>query len=197
MRATDNRYRGERARFELALRMIRHEARTGTIRYCTGLSDDRIRKLYTSYFKYDDGAAVKRRRGKSPTQIGPLVRTPARALESGAFVSALLANGLLSFDDPPGPALRGNVDLGHRFCQCFETHELIVPDATLSFEWGWNLLISLRRGDELSLARCESCSTSYVYDRLALPRSRCPACAALEERNSPQALDPQRLSMAR
>ena len=50
MRATDNRYTGERNRFELAMRMIRNEARTGTTRYWTGLSDDRIRKLYTSYF---------------------------------------------------------------------------------------------------------------------------------------------------
>jgi hypothetical protein len=50
MRATDDRYRAEQAKFDLAMRMIRHEARTGTIRYFTGLNDDRIRKLYTSYF---------------------------------------------------------------------------------------------------------------------------------------------------
>jgi len=183
MRATDNRYRGERARFELAMRMIRHEARTGTIRYCTGLSDDRIRKLYTSYFKYSDGAPVKRRRGKSPTQVGPLIRSPARVLESGAFITLLLANGLLSTEDPPGPQLRGNVDLGHRFCQCFETHNLLVPEPKLSFEWGWNLMMSIRRGDELGLARCEVCSMSYVYDLLALPRSGCPSCLTL---GSPQ-----------
>src|SRR5690606_39618464 len=85
MRATDLRYRGEKAKFELALRMIGHEARTGTIRYFTGLSDDRIRKLYTSYFKYGD-APVRRRRGRSPTQVGPLIKTPLRALESGVFV---------------------------------------------------------------------------------------------------------------
>ena len=179
MRATDNRYRGERARFELAMRMIRHEARTGTIRYCTGLSDDRIRKLYTSYFKYADGTPVKRRRGKSPTQVGPLIRSPARVLESGAFVSVLLANGLISREDPPGPVLRGNVDLGHRFCQCFETHRLVVPEPKLSFEWGWNLMMNIRRGDELSLAYCDVCSISYVYDLLALPRSGCPSCLTL------------------
>ena len=80
MRATDNRYRGEKIRFELAMRMIQHEARTGTIRYFTSLSDDRIRKLYTSYFKFNDAARVKRRRGTSPTQIAPLVQTPERAL---------------------------------------------------------------------------------------------------------------------
>ncbi len=183
MRATDNRYRGERARFELAMRMIRHEARTGTIRYCTGLSDDRIRKLYTSYFKYGDGAPVKRRRGKSPTQVGPLIRSPARVLESGAFVSLLLANGLISTENPPGPSLKGNVDLGHRFCQCFETHRVVIHEPTLSFEWGWNLMQSIRRGDELSLARCDVCSTSYVYDLLALPRSNCPACLTLDSRH--------------
>ena len=66
MRATDDRYRGEQARFELALRMIKHEARTGTIRYWTGLNDDRIRKLYTTYFKFGDDP-VRRRRGRSPT----------------------------------------------------------------------------------------------------------------------------------
>ena len=185
MRATDNRYRGERNRFELAMRMIRHEARTGTIRFWTGLSDDRIRKLYTSYSKFVDGVPVKRRRGKSPTQIGPLIRSPARALESGAFVSMLVANGLVSLADPPGPHLKGDVDLGHRFCQCFETHETVVPKPTLSFEWGWNLLQSIRRGDELGLAHCDVCSIAYIYDQLALPRTDCPACLTL--RSVPEA----------
>ena len=45
MRLTADRYASDRSQFELALRMIRHEARTRTIRECTGLSDDRIRKL--------------------------------------------------------------------------------------------------------------------------------------------------------
>ena len=50
MRATDDRYTAERDRFDLAIRMIRHEARTGTIRLCTGFTEDRIRKIYASYF---------------------------------------------------------------------------------------------------------------------------------------------------
>ena len=75
--------------------MIKHEARTGTIRYLTGMNDDRIRKLYTSYFKYGE-EPVRRQRGRSPTRIAPLVRTPQRALESGVFVNLLLANGLIS-----------------------------------------------------------------------------------------------------
>ena len=181
MRATDNRYKDERNRFELAMRMIRLEARTGTIRYWTNLSDDRIRKLYNSYFKFIDGAPIRRRRGKSPTQIGPLIRSSARSLESGAFVNMLLANGLFSIEEPPGPLLKGNVNLGHRFCQCFETHRMMVPKPTLSFEWGWNLLQNIRRGDELRLAHCDVCSIAYVYDQLHLPRSDCPACLTLRK----------------
>jgi hypothetical protein len=181
MRATDDRYRGEQAKFNLAMRMIRHEARTGTIRYFTGLNDDRIRKLYTTYFKHGE-VPVRRQRGRSPTRIGPLVRTPQRALESGVFANVLLSNGLLCVEQPPGPPLKHNIDFGHRLCECFETFDELVPRSSLSFEWGWNLLVSMRRGDELGIARCEACSISYVFDLLSLPRTACPACLLFEQR---------------
>jgi hypothetical protein len=183
MRATDDRYRGEQAKFNLAMRMIRHEARTGTIRYFTGLNDDRIRKLYTTYFKHSE-VPVRRQRGRSPTRIGPLVRTPQRALESGVFATVLLSNGLLSVEQPPGPPLKHNIDLGHRLCECFESFDELVPRSSLSFEWGWNLLISMRRGDELGIAQCEACSIGYVFDLLSLPRSACPACLLFAQRGS-------------
>jgi hypothetical protein len=175
MRATDDRYRGEQGRFELAMRMIGHEARTGTIRYWTGLSDDRIRKLYASYFKYRDGT-VKRRRGKSPTQITPLVESPVRALESGVLANLLLANGLITLDLGQRPALRNNVVLGHRFCESFETYLALLPAPTMNIEWGWNLLTSIRRGDELGVKRCVHCGTCYVCDLLSVPKMACPAC---------------------
>ncbi len=178
MRATDHRYRSEKAKFDLAIRMIGHEARTGTIRFWSGLSDDRIRKLYTSYFKYGD-EPVRRRRGRSPTQVAPLIKTPLRALESGVFVNLLIANGLLTVDPAQAPKLKGNVDLGHRFCECYETYCTLVPRANLTFEWGWNLLASLRRGEELGIVRCDACSTGYVVDLLAVPRQSCPTCVAV------------------
>jgi hypothetical protein len=46
MRIHDDRYNRDRRRHEVALRFIQHEARTHTIRAWTGLTDDRIRKLY-------------------------------------------------------------------------------------------------------------------------------------------------------
>ena len=183
MRATDDRYRNEQSRFDLAIRMIGHEARTGTIRYWTGLQDDRIRKLYASYFKFA-GRPVRRRRGRSPSQIGPLIRSPDRALESGAFANMLYANDLLALDGQQ-PCLKQNVALGHRFCQCFESYASLVPGPTLTFELGWNLLLSIRRGDELGARRCERCGVCHIADLLAAPGAACPCCLVLDAAGRP------------
>jgi len=51
MRISDDRYSRERLCLDLALRFLRHEARTQTIRTWTGLTDDRIRKLQCSGYK--------------------------------------------------------------------------------------------------------------------------------------------------
>jgi len=162
------------------MRMIALEARTGTIRYWTGLSDDRIRKLYASYFKFS-AVPVRRRRGRSPTQIAPLVRNGSRALESGVLARLMLANGLIAFESAGQPPLRGNVELGHRFCQCFETYRLLIPRPLLSFEWSWNLLVSMRRGEELGIVRCTECAICYIIDLLSLPRGTCPGCAVMAQ----------------
>ena len=66
MRISDDRYSRDRQRFDIALQFIRHEARTHTIRAWTGLSDDRIRKLYRSYLCDCHSAPLTRHRGKSP-----------------------------------------------------------------------------------------------------------------------------------
>src|SRR5688572_18099605 len=58
MRISDDRYSRDRLRLDLALRFIHHEARTHTIRAWTGLTDDRIRKLYRTYLHEADGTKV-------------------------------------------------------------------------------------------------------------------------------------------
>ena len=67
MRVSDSRYNRDRLRLDLAMRFMRHEARTHTIRRWTGLTDDRIRKLFRAYINETPGQ-VARHRGKSPGQ---------------------------------------------------------------------------------------------------------------------------------
>jgi hypothetical protein len=179
MRLTDDRYAAERSQFELALRMIRHEARTRTIRECTGLSDDRIRKLYTTYFRNAGANNIRRRRGKSPRQVLRFVKNPSNQLQATTLV-ALFCNGrLLKVDGSARVAARWprpDVEFGHRLCRAYETYLLLHNDAALSFEWAWNLFHSISYNDELYLAPCERCTTRYVQDAYAIDRGTCPAC---------------------
>lgn len=180
MRLTDNRYASEKQQFELALRMIGHEARTRTIRECTGLSDDRIRKVYTTYFRNTGREEVKRRRGKSPQQIGLFVKSPKNQLEATTLIALFCASLLLRVDAANRVHTcwpRPDVEYGHRVCRAFETYVLLHHDATLSFEWAWNLLQNIGRNDELYLAVCRLCRGRYVQDAYALDRRLCPSCA--------------------
>ena len=179
MRLTDDRYAGERSQFELALRMIGHEARTSTIRDCTGLSDDRIRKLYARYFKHRGQAGIRRRRGKSPRQVTRFVKNPQHQLQATTLVALFCAGGLLRMDEEnkvhsrwPRP----NVEFGHRVCRAFENYLLLHEQPLLSFEWAWNLLKSIAWNDELYLAVCRGCRGRYVQDAYALDLKTCPAC---------------------
>ncbi len=187
MRLTDNRYASERSQFELALRMIHHEARTRTIKECTGLSDDRIRKIYTTYFRDTGNDSVKRRRGKSPQQVGPFVKHPLNRLEATTLIALFCASLLLRIDATnrihacwPRP----DVEYGHRVCRAFETYLLLHPRPKLNFEWAWSLLQNISKNDELLLATCTTCRTRYVQDAYALDHGICPGCEISESRQS-------------
>ena len=177
MRTTDNRYAGEQAQFQLAIRMIAHEARTGTIKDCTGLSDDRIRKIFSTYFQ--PGTAVRRRRGKSPRQVGRFVKSPDHRLQATTLVALFCAGRLIRLLDdhavrPCWP--RPDIEYGHRLCRAYETYSLLHDPALYSFEWAWNLLQSICANDELYLASCRECRSLYVQDAYALNPRICPYC---------------------
>lgn len=170
-------YSSERSRHDLALRMIRHEARTCTIRECTGLTDDRIRRLYKSYAHELSEAPVRRRRGKSPRQVTFFVRNTRAQFESSILAGAFAAFGLLHAiknkmpSEPPEA-----IDFGRRFCDAYETHQQLLNTQTLSFEHAWFLLHLLNRSGDLRAVRCRHCDSYYLRDRFNLCRHTCPTC---------------------
>jgi hypothetical protein len=177
MRICDDRYSRDQRRLDVALRFIRNEARTRTIRTWTGLSDDRIRKLYRSYSSPGPGAALTRHRGKSPQQAARFTRT-ARARQEAALLASLyrLAGAL------PGPPAAGPATLlpglqrGELLCQSYETFRALLPEAGLSFEHAVYLLTALARGDELTLGACRDCGAVLVSEHCMLHAPRCVVC---------------------
>jgi hypothetical protein len=179
MRITDNRYTGEMEKFDLALRMIQHEARTGTIRACTGFTEDRIRKLYATYFSANGSNGVRRRRGKSPRQITRFVSNAQRQMEATLLACLFLFCDAATLDPKGRPASScgGNrLTLGQRLCQAYEAYRSLHPEPRLSFEWTWNLYHSLVDSKELYFSWCDGCFGPYIQDSYALDYRRCPFC---------------------
>jgi hypothetical protein len=178
VRATDNRYASEREKFDLVIRLIRHEARTGTIRTLTGFTEDRIRKIFSTYFA-PGPEAVRRRRGKTPSQIGPFIKSARGQGEASLLAGLFLRSGAASLDGhgrvARDPGL-DNVHFGQRLCSSFEAYRMLQPMPRLSFEWSWNLYRCLVTRRELRLAHCAQCAVAYVEDAYALSLARCPYC---------------------
>jgi hypothetical protein len=173
MHISNERYFHDRQRHDLALRMIRHEARTCTIRSCTGLTDDRIRRLYKTYASHMPSAPVRRRRGKSPRQVAFFVRNVRAQLESSMLASVFGTFGLLRAQSHMQP---GSIEFGRLFCDAYETHRQLLRNADISFEHAWFLLQLLSRNADLHAVRCRHCDSQYLRDRVNLCRRTCPVC---------------------
>src|SRR6478736_5844524 len=160
MRISDDRYSRDRLHLDLALRFIHHEARTHTIRAWTGLTDDRIRKLYRTYLYEAGGVGVARHRGKSPRQAAFFTRSMRMRREAAVFASVSSLFGLFAprsiAVDPAVPA--PTVARGALLCEAFETYRALVDEPQISFEHAVFLLGALHSGEELRVAHCRDCT---------------------------------------
>ncbi|MEP6547241.1 MAG: hypothetical protein ABJD53_07220 [Gammaproteobacteria bacterium] len=180
MRVSDDRYTRDRQRLDLALRLIRHEARTFTIRQWTGLSDDRIRKLYRSYVMNHDARLVLRHRGKSPRQAGYFFRSPELNFQSAQLASLYVMYGLLiAADVELEPHYRiGSLESGTLLCRAYEAYLELHAPASISFEHAWFLLLALTRRDEVGISRCDMCGGVRLRDLLSRRKLACSTCGS-------------------
>jgi Flagellar transcriptional activator (FlhC) len=178
MRISDDRYSRERLCLDLALRFLRHEARTQTIRTWTGLTDDRIRNLYRSYMRHGV-RFVPRHRGKSPHQVAYFTRSLRLQWETAQLASLLsllqvvpTRSGAEIADSLPGIAR------GEKLCYAFELYRKTVPAAQISFEHAVFLTTALARGDQLRLGGCCECGGLLVMERFPMREKLCQHCAS-------------------
>jgi len=203
MRISDDRYSRDRQRLDVAMHFIHHEARTHTIRQWTGLTDDRIRKLYRSYLQ-EGGRRVARHRGKSPQQAGFFLRTARVRHEAGALAALCCLVGALERRSPlqlagaasnagasagmpvgGGVALLSGVARAAALCQAYEVYRAIVSAPAIGFEHAVLLVNALARGNELALGDCQGCGALLVVDALALRPVRCALCVEADPRRLP------------
>jgi hypothetical protein len=186
MRITDDRYSRDTAKMNLAIRLIRLEARTRTIRRWTGLSDDRIRKLYRSYLR-DSKSSVRRHRGKSPQRSNIFLGTGRAARHATALASLLSAIGALpaaaaaNKDRNAKPALSGDL-----VCDAYEAYCSLLPSREIGFEHAILLASALSSGRELRLADCRQCASPVLADAINIRLPACERCEPPREEQPPR-----------
>lgn len=177
MRICDNRYSRDRQRLDLALHFIENEARTQTIRIWTGLSDDRIRKLYRSYLAGGTRRGPVRHRGKSPQQCDYFTRTQRLRSETSLLASLLAILGALPRTPLPDPRRQlPGVGRGTLLCHAYEMYCHMTGAPHISFEHAVLLLMRLGCHEELRLGNCPGCGAQIVGERYTLAAPNCPHC---------------------
>lgn len=176
MRLARYQYETERRCHQAALRMIRHAARTQTILRCTGLTDDRIRKLYRTYV-HDPVLrdSQRRRRGKSPTSIDCVLHNATAHREASLLAGVMLTAGLLDGGctrTPPG------LELAERLCDAFEAYLRLTGGDPFTFEHAWFIWNAFSNGDDLESIACADCRALIVQDRYAARARPCPWCGS-------------------
>lgn len=176
MRITDDRYSRDRLKFDLAFRLIRHEARTGTIRSWTGLSDDRIRKLFRSYVQQLGDTSIRRHRGKPPCQPAYFLRNALLRQQSSCLASILCQYGLLDSTDGSQPGTPERLRWGELFCVAWEAFLREHDRPHLGFEHACFLRGALERQRELALDNCTMCGALLVVPAFGRRPAGCSFC---------------------
>jgi hypothetical protein len=174
-------------RYQLAMRLVAHEARTGTICDWTGITRERLKTL-----RRDWGVpAESRHRGPSPTSLNVFFRSPRARSEASLLAMLCRIMGVVTSARLPDAArLLPNLDHGERLCDAFEAYRACVPESSMAFEQGVLLALALAQGETLDLGHCRNCEAVMLIDRLAVGARLCSYCragAGREESQNPTA----------
>ena len=165
MRISDDRYSRDVRKYNLAMRLIHHEARTGTIRNWTGLSRRSIRNLFRSYVHNEADGRAARHRGPSPHMVELLLQSPQMRADVALLASLLCLLDLIPLR--PVPIARRelpNIVRGEQLCTAFELFREFMPGSNITLEHALLLVATLIQRKELELAKCASCGALIVID---------------------------------
>lgn len=169
---------------QLALRMIRHEARTQTISSWTLVSPKRIRSLSMRFRRQASNTGLSRHRGPPPTKLSNLLKSPHLNLEFSAIAGLCQWIGVLPKEAVAHPAKHlPGIERGERLCYTLELFQTIVPYSRVTLDQLILLVITLAERTEWQLGACHECSGAILIDLLGSKSTLCASCER-EQRKS-------------
>ncbi len=180
MRISDYRYARDRKTLEIAARLIEFEARTGTIRELTGLSDTRIRSLSKECGDEGRPGGKIRHRGSSPYKVKYLLDREISRNEAAALLSMCRLMGVAAKQyaiEQGGPASR--LRRAEQLCDTFWTFRYLFPKTAIGFEHMLLLIDETAKGEEATILSCGNCRALHLVDPLTIYPRHCSHCADL------------------
>lgn len=167
----------EAERDAVAMRMLKFEARTRTIRLATGLSEEYIRRLY---HHAAIAKTTSRHRGRSPSSVAQFTRNHATQLESSIISGVLITHGLLK-GRRPKPWLHIGLQYARLFCAAYAEYLQLAHGEALNFEQAWYFARCLAARGEIYLQHCARCDSHVVRDSSTVLKHPCPVCKLREQ----------------
>jgi hypothetical protein len=176
METPDAREEIDERRLQLARRLLRHCARTGTVRAWTGMSADRVRKIYRRCISRTANGR-SRPCGAYPIRVSYFFSTKQLEREV-AWLSSLLIllDAIPSKDELARNTIEAKIARAEKICQSFETYCSLVPNPQISFERTLLLTGALARSNRLLLNSCPNCGALKVTETALPTRIRCVDC---------------------
>ena len=157
-------------RYQLAQRLIAHQARTQTITALTNLSRHQLAQLRQRSCTPE----TTRHRGPSPRSLVRFTHS-ARARGEGAALAAFCR----AYRVLPARALRRNaltLEFGERLCATYEAYRTCFPQAEITIDELLSLVLGLAENREVGLGYCPLCGGTVLVDRLAHHGPTCIHC---------------------
>ncbi|MBM0105799.1 hypothetical protein JM946_13745 [Steroidobacter sp. S1-65] len=168
----DSRMERELRRRHLAMRLIRHQARTHTIQEFTGLT----RHQQATLRRQAGIPTDSRIRGPAPTSFEDFFTSARTQNESAVLALLYRALGPSKFVRRHG-GWEAAVERGEQLCDVYETWRAFFPSSRFEFDRLILLGEGLARGQEISFASCRSCHALLLIDLLGPNRRLCVHCS--------------------
>lgn len=165
-------------RYQLAMRLMVHQARTQTISAMTSLTRDQLATLRRRWRVTER----TRRRGPSPSSMERFTHSPGARSEGAALVAFCRIHGAVLPPIPGGSATRNllTLEFGERLSLTYEAYQACFPQCPLEIEELLSLIVGLAEDKVIGLGLCSSCGGTVIIDRLARHRHSCAHCQRAE-----------------
>jgi hypothetical protein len=170
---TDDKLGGYFRRYQLALRMMTHGARSQTVCAWSGLTRDQL-VTQRQRWGFDPD---ERRRGPAPTALHVFFKSMRHRSEAALFASMCrivgaipLGRGLAEMKRLP------NLENGELLCEALEAFREWRPESELEFEHAVLLARGVVQGENVTLGHCSDCRAATLSDGARRLYTNCGHC---------------------